>query len=180
MRYSDTPAWVYIMPVGLGISFALGAVGLIVFGPPDVGRPIGVIWLLMDVGFVILSLRALRSRKDEEKIRQDGVHATATLLGAKTTGSHLNGVPQWTFRVRVDGNGPPYETTLKVLTYSPAENGASLEVRVDPQRKDHVVLAGVDGAVPVTSPAPEAAAQAGQSRVKATVNPDGSVTYTSI
>src|SRR3981081_1739469 len=116
MRYSDTPAWVYVMPVGIGISSAIGAAALIVLGPQPIATQIGALWLGMDVGFVILSVRALRRRKDEEKIRQDGVRASATLVGATTTGSHLNGIPQWTFRVRVEGNGPSYETTLKVLT----------------------------------------------------------------
>ncbi|MEA2688909.1 MAG: hypothetical protein QOD51_1516 [Candidatus Eremiobacteraeota bacterium] len=177
------PAWAYIVPIWLGLGFIVGALCFIAFGPQPMARPIGAIWLVMDAGFVFVCVRALRGRKDEEEIREHGVRATATLLGAKTTGSFVNTMPQWKFRLRIDGNGPSYETTLLVLTFNPPENGAGVDVRVDPQRKEHVVLAGADGDIPVIQPhAPDAApaqAQANQSGMTATANPDGSVTYTS-
>ena len=159
----------------------VAAICFIAFGPQPMAKPIGAIWLLMDAGFVFVCVRALRSRKDEEQIRRAGVRATATLLGADTTGSYVRGMPQWKLRMRIDGNGPAYDTTLRVLTFNPPENGAALEVRVDPRNKQHVVLAGADGEIAVTAPdaAPAAQAHADPSGMTATQNPDGSVTYRS-
>ncbi len=109
----------------------------------------------MGVGMVFFSVRALRGRRDDERIRREGSKATATLLSAKTNGWVINGVPQWVLRLRVDGLGAPYETTFKLLTYSPPANGATFGVRVDPLRRDHVVLSDdvADGAVTTTSAA---------------------------
>jgi hypothetical protein len=182
MRYSTMPAWIYVVPIGFGVAFVIGAVVFIFAGPQPGAKQIGAIWLVMDAIFVVVCVRALRGRKDEERIRRDGVPATATLLGAKTTGSFINGVPQWNFRLRVDGNGPAYETALKVLTFNPPENGAAFAVRADARRKDIVVLAGDDGELRTTPPADAAAAVAAAPAadaggMRSTLNADGSRTF---
>jgi hypothetical protein len=176
MRYTAMPAWAYRLPIAIGAAFIAGSIVFTFAGPQPAARTFGPISFLMDVVFIVVCVRALRGRKDEDRIRQTGLVATATLLGAKTTGQYLNGIPQWTFRLRIDGNGAPYETTLQVLTYTPVDNGATFDVRVDPMRKEHVVLAGDDGVVTLkpTPPAP-----ASTDGLTSTVNPDGSVTYTS-
>jgi hypothetical protein len=176
MRYTAMPAWAYRLPIGIGAAFVVASIAFTFAGPQPGAKTIGPIWFLMDVVFVVVCVRALRGRKDEDLIRKTGLVATATLLGAKTSGQYLNGIPQWTFRLRIDGNGAPYETTLQVLTYTPADNGATFDVRVDPVRKEHVVLAGDDGVVaakppPAAPPAPDG--------MTSTINPDGSRTYTS-
>src|SRR5665213_1591044 len=90
-----------------------GAVAFILFVPQPTGAIVGVIWLLMGGGFVFFSIRALRGRKDDERIRREGTPATATLLTANTTGMLINNVPQWELRLRIDGAGASYEATMK-------------------------------------------------------------------
>jgi hypothetical protein len=199
MRYAMTPAWVYVMLIVMGVGFMAGAVGFVLWVPAPTGASVGIVWLLMGGGFVFFSLRALRGRRDDERIRREGTAATATLLSAKTTGLIVNGVPQWALRLRIDGAGSPYETTLKLQTYNPPATGATLGVRIDPLRRQHVVLAADgDGAVPAapgaaafrlggdTAPQVEAAIAAalrqaglGDSGTTSTLNPDGSRTITS-
>ena len=154
MRYATTPAWVYVMLIVMGSGFMAGAGAFAMFVPQPTGTIVGVIWLLMGASFVFFSVRALRGRRDDERIRRTGTPATATLLGAQTTGLIVNNVPQWKLRLRIDGAGASYETVLKLCTFSPPENGATFGVRVDPVRRQHVVLAG-DGDA---GPAPSAAA----------------------
>jgi hypothetical protein len=171
MRYTAMPNWAFVLPVVIGVAFMFGAVVFMLAGPPS-ARFIGPIWLLMDAAFVIVCLRALRRNKDEAEIRQFGRPATATLLEAKPTGEYVERVPQWSFRLQIDGNGAPYQTKLDVLTFNPVDNGATFEVRVDPARKEHVVLAGTDGVVVTKPPVPPAPGDV-------TVNPDGSTTFSS-
>ena len=95
---------------------------------------------------VFFSARALRGRADDERIRRVGTAATATVISAKTTGMLINNVPQWKLRLRIDGLGASYEADIKVLTYTPPDNGASFGVRVDPLKREHVVLSDDDGA----------------------------------
>jgi hypothetical protein len=178
MRYSTMPQWVYVLPIVLGAGMMLAAVVYTVVSP----GPIGIIWLAMDTVFVIVCVRALGTRKDDERVLRDGVRGRATVLGAKTTGAYVNRVPQWVLRVRIDGSGDPYETTLRVLTFAPPVNGDSIDVCIDPQRKTHVVIAGdvasadgpldVETQVAVVHPAAASAATAG-------LNPDGSRIFTS-
>jgi len=175
MRYLSTPAWVYVMLIVMGIGFSAGAVAFVLFVPQPTGAIVGVIWLLMGGSFVFFSVRALRGRRDDDRIRRQGTAATATLLSANTTGWIVNGVPQWALRLRIDGAGSPYETTLKLMTYNPPSNGATMGVRIDPLRRDHVVLAGDDdvrSAVgqPTGSPGALAAAFRGIETVRSTVN----------
>jgi len=143
MRYTTTPRWVYIMLIVMGIGFAAGAVPFWLFVPVS-GHFVAIIWLLMGVGFVFFSMRALASRRDDERLRRDGLRATGTVVSANTTGWMINNVPQWALKLRIDGAGPSYETTLKLTTFNPPDNGASFSVRVDPQKKQHVVLASDD------------------------------------
>ena len=163
MRYASSPAWVYVMLIVMGAGFMAGAVGFIVFVPQPTGIIVGVIWLVMGAGFVVFSLRALRNRSDDDRIRRQGTPAKATLLSAKGTRWVVNGVPQWVLRLRIDGAGASYETNLKLLTYSPPQNGASFAVRIDPLHRDHVVLANDDDVAPptanveITGNAPDAA-----------------------
>jgi hypothetical protein len=138
MRYSTMPQWVYVLPIAIGAGMMLAAVVYTVVSP----GPIGIIWLAMDTVFVVVCVRALGTRKDDERVLRDGVRGRATVLGAKTTGAYVNRVPQWVLRVRVDGSGDPYETKLRVLTFAPPVNGDSIDVCIDPQRKTHVVIAG--------------------------------------
>src|ERR1700676_638121 len=137
MRYSTMPQWVYVLPIVLGGAMVLAAAIYTVVNP----GPVGIIWLAMDAVFVIVCVRALGTRKDDERVLSDGVRGRATVLGAKTTGAYVNRVPQWVLRVRIDGSGDPYETTLRVLTFAPPVNGDSIDVCIDPQRKTHVVIA---------------------------------------
>jgi hypothetical protein len=142
MRYSTTPAWVYIMLIVMGVGFGAGSFGFMLFVPQPTGMLVGAIWLLMSFGFVFFSLRALAGRKSDEHIRATGTRAVATVVSAKTTGWLINNVPQWALQLRIDGAGPSYETKLKLCTYSPPPNGSSFTVRIDPARRDHVVMAG--------------------------------------
>jgi hypothetical protein len=200
MRYAMTPAWVYVMLIVMGIGFIGGAVAFILFVPQPTGAIVGVIWLLMGGGFVFFSIRALRGRKDDERIRREGTPATATLLAANTTGMLINNVPQWKLRLRIDGAGASYEATMKLCTFSPPGNGATFSVRIDPVRREHVVLAddgapaqtATGGAAPdvlaalerAGSPAEAAMVRAFMQRAAANgttttvVNPDGSTTIT--
>jgi hypothetical protein len=140
MRYTTTPRWVYVMLIVMGIGFALGAIPFWLFVPVS-GHFVAVIWLLMGFGFVFFSLRALAGRSDDERLRREGLRATATVLSANTTGWMINNVPQWALKLRIDGVGASYETAMKLSTYNPPANGESFSVRVDPQKKQHVVFA---------------------------------------
>jgi hypothetical protein len=142
MRYSTMPTWVYILPIVLGGGMMLAALVYLLVNP----GPIGIIWLAMDTVFVVVCVRALGTRKDDERVLRDGVRGRATVLGAKTTGAYVNRVPQWVLRVRIEGSGDAYETTLRVLTFAPPPSGDALDVCIDPQRKTHVVIAGAAGA----------------------------------
>ena len=156
MRYATTPGWVYVMLIVMGLGFMGGAVAFILFVPQPTGMIVGAIWLVMGFCFVFFSIRALRGRKDDERIRREGTAATATLLAANTTGMVINNVPQWKLSLRIDGAGASYEATMKLCTYTPPANGATFTVRIDPVRREHVVLAD-DG-----TPAPSVLQQAGQ------------------
>src|ERR1700730_450377 len=112
MRYATTPGWVYVMLIVMGLGFMGGAAGFILFVPQPTGTIVGAIWLVMGGSFVFFSLRALRGRRDDERIRREGTPATATLLSANTTGMLINNVPQWKLRLRMDGAGPSYQTNL--------------------------------------------------------------------
>jgi hypothetical protein len=142
MRYATTPAWVNIMLIVMGLAFAVAGLILLVSGPQPVGAIVGGIWLALGAGVVLFALRALQGRKNDDRIRREGNAATATVLDAQTTGLIVNNVPQWKLQLRIDGAGASYETTLKIMTYSPPMTGAALGVRIDPQRREHVVLAG--------------------------------------
>jgi hypothetical protein len=191
MRYQTIPRWTYIMLVVMGLCFVAGAFAFILFVPAPTGAIVGGIWLVVFGGMAFFGLRALRGRADDDRIRRAGTPATATVLSATTTGLTINNVPQWKLRLRIDGVGASYEATLKLLTYTPPDNGASFGVRVDPLKHEHVVLSDDDGAsgartAPTTSPAPpvqaavldalrKAGLAAGETAV---VNPDGSRTIT--
>ena len=191
MRYQTIPRWTYIMLVVMGLCFIIGAFGFILFVPAPTGAIVGGIWLVVFGGMVFFAMRALRGRADDERIARQGTAATATLVSATTTGLTINNVPQWKLRMRIDGLGAPYEASIKLLTFTPPDNGATFGVRVDPLKRDHVVLSGGDG----TPAAPSAAApnapqiptavlealrQAGLAAGEtAVVNADGSRTITS-
>ena len=200
MRYQTIPRWTYVMLIVMGLAFVVGAFGFILFVPAPTGQLVGGIWIVVFGGMVLFSVRALRGRADDERIRRVGTAATATVISAKTTGMLINNVPQWKLRLRIDGLGASYEADVKVLTYTPPDNGASLGVRVDPLKRQHVVISDDDGgasAAPfaargassasvASSSAPqvqaavlEALRQAGLAAGEtAVVNPDGSRTIT--
>ena len=127
----------------------------------------GAIWFVMGGGMAFFALRYLKGRSDDDRIRREGTAATATVLSAAPTGWTINGVPQWKLRLRVDGAGVPYEAALKLLTYTPPDDGASFGVRVDPLKHDHVVLSGDDGAPSPAARSADAAAAAGASSAAA-------------
>jgi hypothetical protein len=193
MRYVTTPAWVYVMLIVMGLGFMGGAGAFVLFVPQPTGSLVGAIWLLMGGGMVFFSVRALRGRRDDARIRHEGTPATATLIGAGPTGLTVNNVPQWALRLRVDGAGAPYEAKLKLLTFNPPENGATFPVRVDPLRRQHVVLADDDTSTPAVPQPGQRVSSADASQIAAAiqqagaaqpgttsvVNPDGSRTITS-
>ena len=192
MRYQTIPRWTMVMLVVMGLGFVAGAFAFVLFVPEPTGAIVGGIWLVMGGGMAFFAMRVLRGRADDERVRREGTAATATVLSATTTGWTINSVPQWKLRLRVDGAGASYETTVKLLTYTPPENGASFGVRVDPLKRDHVVLGGDDDASAArgsaqTSAAPQVQAavldalrQAGLAAGEtAIVNPDGSRTIRS-
>src|SRR5947209_174534 len=202
MRYQSIPRWTYVMLIVMGLAFVVGAFGFILFVPAPTGQLVGGIWLVVFGGMVFFSARALRGRADDDRIRRVGTAATATVISAKTTGMLINGVPQWKLRLRIDGLGASYEADIKVLTYTPPDNGASLGVRIDPLKRQHVVLSDdVPSAAPVAPPASAALSSAASSAASsapqvqaavlealrqaglaagetAVVNPDGSRTIT--
>jgi hypothetical protein len=194
MRYQMIPRWTMIMLIVMGLGFMAGALAFMLFGPRQSGAVVGTIWLVMGAGMAFFSLRALRGRADDDRIRRQGTAATATLLSAAPTGLTINSVPQWKLRMRVEGAGAPYDATLKLLTYTPPGNGATFGVRVDPVKREHVVLSDDDGSVAVTrrpssgtaraepqvqAMVLEALRQAGLGPGEtAVVNPDGSRTIT--
>jgi len=197
MRYQTIPRWTMILLVVMGLGFVAGALAFVLFVPQPTGAIVGAIWFAMGSGMAFFSLRALRGRADEERIRRQGTAATATLLSAARTGLTINNVPQWKLRMRIEGAGAPYEATLKLLTYTPPNNGASFGVRVDPVKREHVVLSDDDpsaaarttiygsGAGATAEPQVQAAVlealrQAGLAAGEtAIVNADGSRTITS-
>ncbi len=182
------------MLIVMGIGFMAGAGAFILFVPQPTGAIVGAIWLLMGAGFVFFSVRAMRGRRDDERIRRQGTRATATVLGVQMTGLVVNNVPQWALKLRIDGAGASYEAKLKLLTFTPPSDGAGLSVRVDPLKREHVVLSDDgDGAVAVAAPRAngaepgqgvpdavvEALRQAGLAAGEtAVVNADGSRTIT--
>jgi hypothetical protein len=204
MRYATTPRWVYIMLIVMGAGFMAGAFGFLLWVPQPTGAIVGGIWLVMGAGFVFFSLRTLVRRREDEQIARTGSAASATVLSAQMTGLIVNEVPQWALHLRIDGYGASYETKLKLLTYNPPNNGATFAVRVDPARREHVVMApddapaanasGVAGVDPatvadVTSAGLPAGMQSsilealrkaglGDGEATTTVNPDGSRTIT--
>jgi hypothetical protein len=143
MRYTTTPRWVYVMLIVMGIGFALGAIPFWLFVPVS-GHFVALTWLLMGFGFVFFSLRAMAGRRDDDRLRREGLRATATVISANTTGWMINNVPQWKLTLRIDGAGASYETPMKLTTFNPPPNGASFSVRVDPAKRQHVVMAGDD------------------------------------
>jgi hypothetical protein len=200
MRYQTIPRWTNVMLVVMGVGFMAGALAFVLFVPAPTGAIVGGIWLIMGAGMAFFAMRALRGRSDDERIRREGTAATATLLAATPTGWTINNVPQWKLRMRIDGAGASYEATLELMTYTPPENGATFGVRVDPVKREHVVLSGDDGASAslraanaaglgltggaaaapqVQAAVLEALRQAGLAQGEtAVVNPDGSRTIT--
>ena len=200
MRYVTMPRWIYYMLIVMGIGFAAGAVPFWLFVPVS-GHFVALLWVAMGAGFVFFSVRALVSRREDEQIAHTGAAATATVLDAAMTGMFINNVPQWKLRLRIDGYGASYETTLKLLTFTPPSNGSTFSVRIDPARKEHVVFADDDTAgsagttsmpagggvnVPGLSAQVEATMLAAlkkaglaESGTTAVTNPDGSRTITS-
>ena len=140
MRSVTIPGWVYVMLIVMGFGFMAGSGAFMLWVPQPAGAIVGVIWLVMGAGFVFFSVRALLGRRNDDRIRREGTRATATVLSAGLTGLTVNNVPQWKLRLRIDGAGASYETTLKLLTYTPPDDGASMGVRIDPVKRDHVVL----------------------------------------
>jgi hypothetical protein len=141
MRYATTPRWVFVMLIAMGMAFTAGAFGFILFVPPPTGLIVGGIWLVIGTVMEAVSVRGIQHAGGDDRVRRTGSPGTATVLSAKTTGWVVNGVPQWVMRLRIDGYGAPYETQLKLQTYSPPSNGATFSVRIDPLRKEHIVIA---------------------------------------
>ena len=169
MRYQRIPRWTMIMLVVMGLGFVAGSIAFVLFVPEPTGAIVGAIWFVMGGGMAFFAMRSLRGSSDDDRIRREGTAATATLLSATTTGWTINSVPQWKLRLRIDGLGASYETTLKLLTFTPPENGATFGVRVDPLKRDHVVLTGDDGAPGASGAAAPSAAPQVQAAVLDTV-----------
>ena len=191
MRYQTIPRWTYVMLLVMGLCFIVGAFGFILFVPAPTGAIVGGIWLVVFGGMAFFALRALRGRADDERIARQGTAATATLLSATTTGLTINNVPQWKLRMRIDGLGAPYEASLKLLTFTPPDNGATLRrarrsARTRPRRARATMLcparaprAQAPAAPQVQAAVLDALRQAGLAAGEtAVVNADGSRTIT--
>ena len=192
MRYQKIPRWTMVMLVVMGLSFAAASIAFFLFVPQPTGAIVGVIWIVMGGGMAFFAMRSLKGSSDDDRIAREGSAANATLISAAPTGWTINSVPQWKLRLRIDGLGARYETTLKLLTYTPPPNGATFGVRVDPLNRDHVVLSGDDGATGTRGASASSAAPQVQAAVlealrhaglaageTAVVNADGSRTITS-
>ena len=189
------------MLVVMGVGFMGGSRRLRAVRAAADRRIVGGIWLVMGVELgVLLAARAARPARRRAAFGGEGTAATATLLGRHADGLHVNSVPQWALQMRIDGAGASYETPLKVLTYTPPGQRRDLGVRVDPVKRDHVVLSGDDdasaslraantaglgrgggaaAAPQVQAAVLEALRQAGLAQGEtAVVNPDGSRTIT--
>jgi hypothetical protein len=193
MRYQIIPRWIFLMLIVSGLAVGAGGLTFLVIVPPPAGVIVGVIWLAIGSAMTFFSMRGLRNAGDDDRLRRDGIAATATVLSTAKTHVTIDNVPQWAIRVRIDGLAAPYETTLKLLTHSPLADGARFGVRVDPLAHDHVVVAaagddgddvnraaseddGDDGDVPVVD-AGQIGLAAGET---AAVNADGSRTITMV
>jgi hypothetical protein len=133
----------YIVLLVIGASFVLGDVVLLIGAPQSVGV-VGWVWLAMSSAFILLAVQRLASARGDDRVRRCGIRARGTVLSVKPTRATVNRVPQWAIELRVESGGDPYDATLKAATGVPPAAGSSFTVRVDPQRRDHVVLAPDD------------------------------------
>jgi len=182
MRYQKIPRWTYLLLVAAGAAIVAGALAFVFFVPPPAGVLVGVFWLVIGGAMAFLAMRGLRTSREDDRLRRDGAAAMATVLSAAPTHVMIDNVPQWAIRVRIDGLNAPYETTLKLLTYTPAAAGTTFEVRVDLLEHQHVVVAaGGDGDGDDEAPT-AAVVDEGQAGLAAgeiaIVNADGSRTIT--
>ncbi len=151
MRNATSPRWIYVMLIVMGLGFMAGSFAFYRFVPFPAGLSVAIIWLIMGAGMAFFALLALRGRGEDNRVRREGLKATATLLSASMSGVVINGVPRWVLKLRIEGLGAPYETTFKLQTFSPPATGARFPVRVDPSRRDHIVLADDDAAAVTSS-----------------------------
>jgi hypothetical protein len=147
MQYATTPAWMYVVLLVLGAAFILGDV-IVLIGAPQAVGPVAWIWLAMSSGFILVAVQGLASARNDDRVRRTGIRARGTVLSATATRASVNRIPQWALALRVESGGDPYDATLKVATGVPPPSGTALAVRVDPLRRDHVVLAPDDDPLP--------------------------------
>jgi hypothetical protein len=180
MRYQTIPRWTYVLVVAGGVAIVAGALVFVLVVPPPAGVLVGVFWLVIGGAMAFLAMRGLRTSRDDDRLRRDGAAATATVLSTAPTHVTIDNVPQWAFRVRIDGLNAPYETTLKLLTHTPAATGTTFEVRVDLLEHQHVVVAAGGGGDDDDEAPTAAAVDEGQAGLAAgevaIVNADGSRT----
>lgn len=80
------------------------------------------------------------------KLAQSGIDCTAELKSATPTGQLDAGGPQYAFEVRVEGNGEPYDATVKqyipeamASSYAP---GTRWQAKADPGDRMQLLLYG--------------------------------------
>jgi hypothetical protein len=105
----------------------------------------GNIGSIVAVGTIVVGSVLLRRAGRTARILRDGIAARATIVAATDTGTRVNHQPQFKLRLSISRpDEPPYEVTVKrVVPFTLVPRlmiGRPLPVRVDPDRRDRVVI----------------------------------------
>jgi hypothetical protein len=115
---------------------------------------------IVAVGAIVIGVVLLRRARRTAWILRDGIAAQATVVDATETGTRVNHQPQFKLRLSISRpDEPPYEVTVKrVVPFMLVPRliaGRPLPVRVDPDRRDRVVIDwSGDSREPAPVPAP--------------------------
>ncbi|HEX2085363.1 MAG TPA: SHOCT domain-containing protein [Solirubrobacteraceae bacterium] len=120
---------------------------------------IGQIWVAVAVGLFLLYLGiGVRGRR-RERLLQQGIRGTATVLGMEQTGVYVNEQPQVRLRLRVEAPEiPAYEverSEVVPLIALGSLSGGQLSVAIDPADHDKVVIDWSAVAAPMTLSMPD-------------------------
>jgi hypothetical protein len=125
--------------IGLAVLFVVGAIK-----QPEAGAGLGVTAAILGViGIVFLIIGARAAARD--RLHDAGVSGQATIAGITQTGMWMNNNPyvKLDLVIQIPGH-PPYEVKhgeiVPQVLLGRLTNGASLPVRVDPDRPSHFVV----------------------------------------